>query len=111
MLDALNLPAAAREQAEISTDDLALTERARLRHPAARWWWGERLTAGTNGAYCYLCDRHVATWQRSYPTPEVAILAILEHRAEHLEPGPAFPGTTTGGMSPAVDAHTERGQE
>jgi hypothetical protein len=104
-LEGIVLPWAARRQGSVDELDLDMTEYARLRHPAVRWWWGERvvdvaplassgdperLAVGSRpvrtsraGAYCYLCDTIVTTWARKWPMPERAIAALFLHRREH----------------------------
>lgn len=106
----LNLPRAAIEQGEVSALDLDLTEYARLRHPAVRWWWGERMIQGVNGAYCYLCDELVATWARSFPTTAGAIAAIRAHRGSHLTARADSPGTSSPARSAGDDAPPTGGQ-
>lgn len=107
----INLPAAAIEQGDLVAGDLGLLAGARLRHDRIRWWWGERIIEGANGAYCYLCDRLVATWQRSRPTTRQAVAAILAHRDEHLAGRAHPPGTSTDGTIPPGDAPTAGGQQ
>lgn len=101
---ALALPVAALEQGQIVPVDLDLRELARLRHPAARWWWGERVIDGRNGAYCYLCDQLIATWARSWPTPEAAMIVVREHRLLHGAGIIPHLGHDTAGTSPAGEA-------
>lgn len=99
-LASVNLSAAQREQGEVRTLDMLLVSLARERHPAVRWWWGERVVAGTNGAYCYLCERLIATWARKYPTPKAAIAQIIEHRDASHAHGGFIESSQTGSMSP-----------
>lgn len=110
LIDALALPVAAREQAEIIPADYVMTEAARVRHPAVRWWWGERRVENANGAYCYLCDRLVATWDRRWPTPALAIEIVLLHRSHHRPDAGSTFGIDTAGTSPAGDAPPMEGQ-
>lgn len=104
----LNLPHAAIDQGEVGALDFDLVEYARLRHPAVRWWWGERVIDGVNGAYCYLCDQLVATWARSFPTTAGAIAAVRAHRGSHLTARAASPGTEPPARSAGDDAPTDR---
>jgi hypothetical protein len=55
-------------------------QRARLAHRAVLWWWGERKIDGAAGAYCYLCDAMIVTWDTRWPMTREAEQAILEHR-------------------------------
>lgn len=85
----LDLPRAARLQVELVALDLRLQAVARERHPTARWWWGVRERDHGRGAWCYLCERMVQTWDTRYPLTGAARAAIVAHRdAEH---GPAGP--------------------
>lgn len=102
-LGSVNISAAQREQGEVTTLDLALVGIARQRHPRAVWWWGERVIEGTNGAYCYLCDRLVASWHRAYPTPRAAVESILDHRRVIHGADPFTKGSQTGATSAPAD--------
>lgn len=110
-LAALNLPWAARLQGDVLELDLELAERARDRRPGVRWWWGQRVTAGANGALCYLCNESIATWYRARPVTRGAVEKILTHRWTHAPDGYVHHGTTAGGKSPAADAPPPEGQE
>ena len=80
---------AERHQPELLAGDFTLTERARLAHPAVRWWWGARQVGFSYGAWCYLCEALITTWDRKYPMPGKAGEAVLEHRdREHPRPRP-----------------------
>lgn len=106
LTEAIGLPAAAREQVDITLRDYQLTAQARRQSPRVLWWWGERVREGRNGALCYLCGQLVATWQRSYPTPGSAVQAILDHRDRVHAAGPSTPGNDAAGTSPTDDATT-----
>lgn len=110
-LAALNLPWAARLQEDVTELDLELTERARNRRPGVRWWWGQRITDGANGAYCYVCPGPIVSWYRARPITRAAIAAVLIHRWTHAPEGYRQSGTTAAGMSPAADAPPPEGQE
>lgn len=110
-LAALNLPWAARLQEDVTELDLELAERARDRRPGVRWWWGQRVTGGANGAYCYLCARLFVSWYRARPITRAAVAEVLAHRELHRAAGPIVLGTTAAGMSPAADAPPPEGQE
>ena len=88
----LSLPAAQRDQLDVLAGDFDLAQRAKLRHPAARWWWGARLIDGQHGAYCYLCELLIVTWHRHYPMTDQARRAILEHRDRLHAPAAPTPG-------------------
>lgn len=111
LLRSLALPWAARLQGDVLELDLELAERARFRHPGVRWWWGQRITAGSNGARCYVCGATPATWYRARPITRAAVAAILEHRSLHGRSTADVLGTDTAGTSPAGDVPPSGGQE
>jgi len=77
---------AERHQPELLAGDFALTEQARLAHPAVRWWWGARQVGFTYGAWCYLCEALITTWDRKWGMPAKAGETVLEHR-DRVHPG------------------------
>lgn len=77
---------AERHQRLVDARDLVLVDQARRRHPTVRWWWGQRMTPGGNGAYCYVCDELLVTWQRSRPMTLAARTAVAFHRLHHMAP-------------------------
>lgn len=101
-------PWAARHQGDVVPGDIRMTELARLRHPAARWWWGWRADARGSGAYCYLCDRYVSTWAHNWPMPLRAVAEVVEHRDQHLGAAPSPIGTPASGAVP--DAAAPKGE-
>lgn len=82
----LSPSSAERLQGDVAIADLGLTERARLRHPAARWWWGVRKGPGAGGAYCYLCDAFIVSWDTRWAMPLRARWEVLRHRDEAHRP-------------------------
>lgn len=80
ILASVSLSAAQRDQGAVDLLDLVLADRARLRHPGVRWWWGERSADGRRGAWCYLCDRFITPGTVRAPLTRAAQAAILEHR-------------------------------
>jgi hypothetical protein len=80
---------------------------ARSRRPKVRWWWGVQWwhephvpsqqgppphtqpvstdRVGRRGAWCYLCDKPIATWSGMWPVPEHAKAAIAVHRSDHIQ--------------------------
>ena len=77
-------PWPARVQGEVLATDLVFRERAQRRHPGVRWWWNQRTVEHVHGAWCYLCDQHVATWARRFPVTNAAVKEVVAHRAWHL---------------------------
>lgn len=102
--DSLAMPLAARLQGSADELDLDMTEYARLRHPAVRWWWGQRVVEGANGATCYLCDKQITTWARAWPVTSAAIEAVLAHRLGHVVARNFSFGYRAAGKSPTVGA-------
>lgn len=98
----LQQPAAARMQEDVTATDHQITDLARLSRPAVRWWWGERKREGGRGAYCYLCDRMVVTWDTRFPITEQARRTITTHRDRVHVPG-AIAGSTDAGRVPRHD--------
>lgn len=75
--------------------DALLVVRARAGNPRRRWWWGIRTRDGRSGAWCYLCDRFVATWSGRWPATVTASLEIAAHRTDHIQGTlPTVPATT-----------------
>ena len=72
-------------QGRSNAADMVLTEEARLNTPRVRWWWGRRWRDGQNGAWCYLCDRMIATWSSKWPMTLTAVRAVNRHRRQHLQ--------------------------
>ena len=64
--------------------DNSLTDLARQRTPGIRHWWGRRWREGRNGAWCYICERFVITWDSHYPITEGARRVIAAHRSGHI---------------------------
>ena len=75
----------ARQQQEANESDLVLKRRATIHHPHARWWWNQKTENFHREAYCFLCDKPLATWDSKYPITVTAIKAVEEHREQHLK--------------------------
>lgn len=84
--------------------DLGLLAGARLRHDRIRWWWGERRLDGWHGAWCYLCDRAIVSWDTRYPITNEARATILAARDWHLAHGLAPHGIGAAARSAAGNA-------
>ncbi len=76
---------AAKQQSETSEEDNSLWNATEKKHPLCHWWWGRRIMGYKTGAYCYLCDKMIVTWDGKYPIPVKARKAIMEHRRNHLD--------------------------
>lgn len=105
---ALRLPKAAAAQGYTSSADYALTDRARIAHPAVRWWWGiRRVGPSTDGARCYLCDVVVAEWDSHWPITAAALGAVALHRRGHVGREPFTLGPNTAGTLPPGEQRKE----
>lgn len=103
----MRTPRAQQIQGHSNGDDDALTAIARRSSPGRRWWWGVRrwLKREVNvydfgragefegfpqdtwqtGAWCYLCNAPIATWDRRWEITVTARLAIQRHRTDHIQ--------------------------
>ena len=104
---ALSQPFAQRLQGETDPIDYALTDSARLLHPAARWWWGVRSTAAGKYAACYLCGVIIDAWSSAGLPPARVRDTILEHRHTESVRHSLTLARTADGRS-AGDEHTDR---
>lgn len=107
----LNIPQAARWQRLTSGADYVLTDYARVGHPTVAWWWGGRLVDGTFGAWCYLCESHIATWARAWPITVAATAAVLGHRSAHLDGSIPTPGVNASSTQLAAVATVQQGEQ
>ena len=78
------LPWAARQQRTVNGWDELFTLRVQVEHPRVAHWWGQRTVGNVHGAWCYICDRMVTSWARSYPVTYMARATIEAHRNEHI---------------------------
>lgn len=100
-------PVAAQVQGYSNELDHQMTQQARAGNGRRRWWWGVRkwrslsnfpnysppdvtpelddLATWLNGAWCYLCDRPIATWSSRWPVTEQAKALICLHRMSHIQ--------------------------
>jgi hypothetical protein len=79
-----------RSKAEMSQTDVwpwesKLLALARLSHPTVSWWWGMRKVGNNFGAFCYLHDAMIVTWNRRWPMTTKAKVEVGRHRALHRE--------------------------
>lgn len=94
MLDSQNgqpepsLPTARLQQMRSGPEDDRLTQRAQLRRPGVKHWWGRRSYRAGAFALCYLCDETITTWSGRWPITVSAQLLIDVHRGRHLDEGP-----------------------
>jgi hypothetical protein len=77
------MPWAARQQDETDEFDEWLTRDAQKRHPRAQWWWGNKADGVRNGAWCWVCDTWIATWDRRWAMTRAAKDAVMLHRRDH----------------------------
>ena len=72
-----------REQWWSTTFDYQLWDAAISRHRGVFWWWNPRKTQRGTGAYCYLHDQLICTYDIGRGVTHNVRLAVMEHRAEH----------------------------
>lgn len=48
------------------------------------WWWGMVKAAAPRGAWCYLCNAMIHTYDVSAPMSHVARVAVMSHRFHHV---------------------------
>jgi hypothetical protein len=76
---------AARQQPEVTEEDNELWKLTESAHPLVHFWWNRRVKGFKTGAYCYVCDKMIATWDGKYPMTVAAINAVMEHRKKHID--------------------------
>jgi len=107
-------PSKARAQQQGSNgEDDQLTLQARARRPKVRHWWGVRKWRTADdaydpnelvapdpavtgivqrqGAWCYVCEKPIATWSSRWPMTEQAKAAVELHRLQHIQGRLDFP--------------------
>lgn len=91
-------PKAARDQLDVQAFESGLLDLARITHPTVAWWHGYRRAEERFGSYCYVCERFIVTWARSWPIPIIAKQAIDDHKYLHRAGKlPTHPPITTRG--------------
>lgn len=85
----LTLPYAQREQWYDTDLDEALWREAMRAHRKISWWWGATKSRGQTGAWCYLCEDMVHSYDAGRPMTLTARGAIMAHRATHSAAGVA----------------------
>lgn len=70
-------------QLVVDKEDAHILELARANHQLIAWWWGRRQTSENHGAYCYVCDAVVASWDPRWPMTEAAKRKVQDHREYH----------------------------
>lgn len=76
-------PVGEREQWWSDTFDRLLWQDAQGSHRGVHWWWAPRQTRRGAGAYCYLHDALIYTYDIGRGVTHNVRLAVMEHRAEH----------------------------
>jgi hypothetical protein len=75
----------ARQQESCDESDNDLWMETEEKHPSVHWWWNQRTVGFKHGAYCYLCDKLIATWDGKYGMTKKARDAVMRHKKWHLE--------------------------
>lgn len=78
-----------REQWWSDGFDHYLWDEAVRAHRGVHWWWNPRVTQRGAGAYCYLHDALIYTYDIGRGLTHNVRLAVMEHRAEHYLSAPA----------------------
>ena len=73
-----------RHQTETGEIDKVLTKIAKVHHPHVVWWWNQKLVDFHREAYCYICEKSLATWDSKYPMTVAAQKAVDAHRKQHI---------------------------
>ena len=73
-----------REQWLATPADWKLWDAAKRVRPAVVWWWGARSDLKPNGAYCYICERHIWGFNVQQGLSRPARRAVMAHRYDHL---------------------------
>lgn len=89
------VPLARTWQDFANAEDDRLTTLARRTHPGVRHWWGRRWHEGRHGAYCYLCDSLITTWDGRHPITAGARAMVSVHRLHHVLRAPSNPPTAS----------------
>lgn len=77
-------PWAKRNQLHVDENDEYLLAKARTNHMLCAWWWGRRKMETEHGAYCYICDGMIATFDSKWPIPQRVKNEVQKHKLEHL---------------------------
>lgn len=93
------MPYAQREQWYDTDLDDALWHSAMVASRRVSWWWGASKSRGMTGAWCYLCENMVHTYDAGRPMTHTARCAIMAHRGQHpvvgIKPAAALEGIVT----------------
>lgn len=84
-----------RDQWIATPADWRLWEAAKEPRPTVAWWWGMRSDLKPNGAYCYICDKPIWTYNVQAGLSRPARRAVMAHRKLHLDQIPAVKAITT----------------
>lgn len=75
---------AMREQWYTTPADWALWRQASKAKPTVAWWWGSRRDLTPGGAYCYVCDAVMHSYDVSRGLTRRGRLVIMQHRYGHM---------------------------
>lgn len=74
--------------------DTAALDDLRRYDGRCRWWWGPNARRRPVGAWCYLCQKHIARYDVATGVSTTARLRVMQHRALHITaPHPLLPLT------------------
>lgn len=83
-LEFAKMPYAARNQWYFNESDTTLWNTAAQTNRRISWWWGMRKARPPRGAWCWICDDLIYSYDVAGDMSAVARAAVMEHRAGHL---------------------------
>lgn len=75
----------ARQQSVVDDWDDKLWDQTEMNHPRVVWWWNQKQMQNGWGAFCYVCDQPIATWNRLWPMTQTAKDLVMAHRLEEIQ--------------------------
>jgi hypothetical protein len=77
----------AKRQLFTNDYDNELWKLTEANHPLVAWWWNQRtdISTGKRGAYCYICDKIICTFDGRWPMTRRAIIDVMKHREAHIQ--------------------------
>jgi hypothetical protein len=76
---------AERNQWYSTTMDRRLTDVANTRAQRVLWWWGQVKAVAPRGAWCYVCNEMIHTYDVSSMMSHAARVSVMSHRAFHVQ--------------------------
>lgn len=76
---------AIREQWFTTRNDASLYRQVLAKGRRSAWWWGAARTERGTGAYCYLCEQVIHTYDLTRGITHPGRVAVMAHRGRHLK--------------------------